>query len=128
MELSSPFVQHQQFQLYRLPASDVEENTGKDRRRKTRGQVKADDELGIEKHGRGFNSAEVDFIYNPGSLRADSHGLGLIAGTGRPVSEDSNKSDAAWSSPGWQTGARSSAGAWRPAALSTSPNQNPSAG
>ena len=63
-----------------------------------------------------------------GSLRADSHGLGLIAGTGRPVAEDSNKSDAAWSSPEWQTGARSSAGAWRPAALSTSQNQNPSAG
>ena len=59
-----------------------------------------------------------------GSLRADSHGLGLIAGTGRPVAEDSNKSDAAWSSPEWQTGARSSAGA----AVSTSQNQNPSAG
>ena len=63
-----------------------------------------------------------------GSLRADSHGLGLIARTGRPVAEDSNKSDAAWSSQEWQTGARSSADAWRPAAVSTSQNQNHSAG
>ena len=55
-----------------------------------------------------------------GSLRANSHGLGLIAGTGRPIAEDSNESDAARSSQSWQEDVRSSASAESPADMNTS--------
>ena len=128
MESSSLPTQHQLFQLFKLPTSDVEKHAGREWRGKNCGQIKADDEFGIERHGQSLQQRRNRVHLQARSLKANIHGLSLTTSTGRPVAADSNKSDAAWSSQVWQAGARSTAGAERPAAMGTDQNPNPSAG
>ena len=39
---------------------------------------------------------------SPGSFKANSYGLCLMASTGEPVTAGSNEDDAAWNSQEWQ--------------------------
>ena len=97
---SSPSVQHQHFQLSKMPRNDVEENATRNRRRENCGKVETDVELGSRSAASSPTAPSSRASSRPGLLRAPSQrGSNLIA----QCAGGSNQNDAASSSQVWLT-------------------------
>ena len=64
------FVQHQPFQLRKLPQGDLEKNATGNKRRKNCGKVNTDDEPGFEDCSKIFNGAKFECIELPRSTQS----------------------------------------------------------